>query len=43
MLSVYYLDLADYINGNHVLHIDSIYNRPFLPNGRADLTTKPSL
>ena len=38
MISVYYLELADYINDHHVLYVDSIYNRHFLPFGRADLT-----
>ena len=43
MISVYYLELADYINDHHVLHVDSIYNRHFLPFGRTDLTTSASL
>jgi hypothetical protein len=38
MASVYYLELADYINEHHVLHVDSIYDRHFLPFERADLT-----
>ncbi len=38
MISVYYLELADYINDHHVLHVDSIYDRHFLPFERADLT-----
>ena len=43
MISVYYLELTDYINDHHVLHVDSIYDRHFLPFGRADLTASASL
>ena len=43
MISVYYLELADYINDHHVLHVDSIYDRHFLPFERADLTKYASL
>ncbi len=43
MISEYYLELTDYINDYHVLYVDSIYDRHFLPFGRADLTTSASL
>ena len=43
MISVYYLELADYINDHNVLHVDSIYDRHFLPFERADLTAFASL
>ncbi len=34
MISVCYLELSDYINDYHVLHVYSIYDRHFLPFGR---------
>jgi hypothetical protein len=37
MISVCYLELSDYINDYHVLHVYSIYDRHFLPFGRAVL------
>jgi hypothetical protein len=43
MISEYYLELADYTNDHHILHVDSIYDRHFLPFGRPDLTTSASL
>ena len=32
MISVYYLEMADYINEHHVLHVNSIYDRHFFPS-----------
>jgi hypothetical protein len=30
MVCVYYLELANYINFHHILHVNSIFNRHFL-------------
>jgi hypothetical protein len=43
MISVCYFDLVDYFNDHYVFHVDSIYNRHFLPYGRADLTASALL
>ena len=43
MIFVYYFDFSDYFNDHYVLYVDSIYNRHFLPYGRADLTASASL